>query len=301
MTSVSERSVAQPRSLFFRGLIAALRVLHRLPFGLVAGLGTVFGSLFHLLPTDRRRVGRINLALCFPDMPRAERERLLRRHMIAMVQMLLEYAYGWFASREQLKRLVCIEGLAHLTALQGRPAILSMPHFTGLDLAGLRLSLELPVVSVYSRQKDPGLDRFVRERRLRFGSGIIFSRQEGLRPALRALRNGHCFFYLPDQDYGPRDSVFADFFGVPAATITGLSRIAAMTGAAVLPCYARRDREGYTLVIEPPLQDFPGPDPLADARRMNAVIEAQVRRQPQQYFWLHRRFKTRPEGEPPLY
>jgi len=179
--------------------------------------------------------------------------------------------------------------------------ILMMPHFTGLDLAGLRVSLETELVSIYSRQKDPWLDEFFRTRRLRLGTGIIFSRQQGTRAVIRALRDGYRLYYLPDQDFGQRDSVFVPFFGVNAATITGLSRMAAVADAAVLPCYPRRERDGYTLVIEPALADFPSADATADAARMNAVIEAQVRRQLHQYFWLHKRFKSRPPGEPDLY
>jgi Kdo2-lipid IVA lauroyltransferase/acyltransferase len=287
--------------MLVRCLIALLWVLHWLPFAVLARLGALLGRLMHALPSSRKRVGRINLALCFPALPAAEREQLLRQHFVAIAQMLVEYGYCWFASRERLMRMVRIEGLEHLRQQQGRPVVLSMPHFAGLDLCGLRLSLEVPVVSVYARQKDPSLDRFVRERRLRFGTGIIFSRQDGMRPALRALRQGHSLFYLPDQDHGERDSVFADFFGVPAATLTGLSRIAAMTDAAVLPCYPRRERDGYTLVIEPALADFPSADLSHDAARMNAVIEAQVLPQRAQYFWLHRRFKTRPAGAAPVY
>ena len=218
-----------------------------------------------------------------------------------MVQMLLEYGYCWFASRERLQQLVRIEGLEHLRALDGRNVILMMPHFTGLDLAGLRVSLETPLVSIYSVQKDPWLDALFRAKRLRFGTGIIFSRQQGTRPTLRALKDGYRLYYLPDQDFGHRDSVFVPFFGVPAATIGGLSRMAAVTKAVVLPCYPRRESDGYTLVIEPALHNFPTDDVAADAARMNAVIEAQARRQLHQYFWLHKRFKSRPPGEPDFY
>jgi Kdo2-lipid IVA lauroyltransferase/acyltransferase len=218
-----------------------------------------------------------------------------------MVQMLLEYGYCWFASRERLKSLMRIEGLEHLRALDGRNVILMMPHFTGLDLAGLRISLETPLVSIYSVQKDPWLDAFFRAKRLRFGTGIIFARQQGTRPTLRALKDGYRLYYLPDQDFGHRDSVFVPFFGVPAATIGGLSRMAAVTKAAVLPCYPRREANGYTLVIEPALENFPTDDVVADATRMNAVIEAQARRQLHQYFWLHKRFKSRPAGEADFY
>lgn len=282
-------------------LVGVIWLLSWLPFRATAALGWIFGRLIAALPTSRRHIGDVNLRLCFPEMTPAERSQLLRAHFVAMVQMLLEYGYAWFASPQRLRGLMKIEGLAHLKALDGRPVILMMPHFTGLDMAGLRVSMETPVVSIYSRQKDAWLDEFFRTRRLRLGTGIIFSRQQGTRSVIRALRDGYRLYYLPDQDFGHRDSVFVPFFGINAATITGLSRMAAVAGAAVLPCYPRRERDGYTLVIEAPLQDFPSADAAADAARMNAVIETQVRRQPHQYFWLHKRFKSRQPGEADFY
>lgn len=276
-------------------------LLSWLPFRAVAGLGWLLGNLVASVPSSRRRIARINLRLCFPDWTEAERRRLVRRNFVCMVQMLLEYGWCWFASPDRLRRLMPIEGLEHLQALDGRPVILMAPHFTGLDMAGLRISMETPVVSIYSRQKDEWLDGFFRSRRLRLGTGIIFSRQQGTRPTLRALKDGYRLYYLPDQDFGARDSVFVPFFGVNTATITGLSRMAAATGATVLPCYPRRERSRYVLVIEPPLADFPTKDLAQDAARMNAVVERQIQRIPEQYFWMHKRFKSRPPGDADLY
>jgi KDO2-lipid IV(A) lauroyltransferase len=288
-------------SVGIRLVVGLVWLLSWLPFRALSALGWLIGQLIASLPSSRRHIGEVNLKLALPDWPPAARARLLRRHFVAMVQMLLEYGYCWFASPERLKRLMRIEGLEHLRALDGRNVILMMPHFTGLDLAGLRVSMETPVVSIYSVQKDPWLDAFFRAKRLRLGTGIIFARQQGTRPTLRALKDGYRLYYLPDQDFGHRDSVFVPFFGVRAATIGGLSRMAAVTKAAVLPCYPRREAGGYTLVIEPVLQNFPTDDVVADATRMNAVIEAQARRQLHQYFWLHKRFKSRPPGEADVY
>lgn len=284
-----------------RLLVGLVWLLSWLPFRVISALGWVIGSLIAALPTSRRHIGEVNLKLVLPGWTPAARRTLLRRHFVAMVQMLLEYGYCWFASQERLKRLMRIEGLEHLRALDGRNVILMMPHFTGLDLAGLRISLETPVASIYSVQKNPWLDAFFRAKRMRFGTGMVFARQQGTRPTLRALKEGRRLYYLPDQDFGHRDSVFVPFFGVPAATIGGLSRMAAVAQAAVLPCYPRREANGYTLVIEPALENFPTADIVADATRMNAVIEAQARRQLHQYFWLHKRFKSRPPGEPDFY
>ena len=288
--------------MFARLAVACLWCLSWLPFRAVSALGVALGTVLHAVPNKRRTIGRVNLRLCFPLRSDAEREAILRGHFIAFAQMVLEFGYCWFAPPERLKRLVRIDGLEHLTALpKTTPVILSMPHFTGIDLVGLRLSLETEMVTIYARQKNPWLDTFIRNKRLRLNTGMVFSRQEGVRSSVRALRDGYRLYYLPDQDHGPRDSVFADFFGVPAATITGLPRLAGMTRARVLPCYPRRERDGYTLVLEAPLEDFPSDDLTADARRMNAVIEQQVLAVPAQYFWLHRRFKTRPQGLPGFY
>ncbi len=284
-----------------RLLIGLVWLLSRLPFRLLAALGWLMGSVLATLPTSRRRIGRVNLRLCLPDWPEHDRRALLRRHFIALSQMLLEYGYCWYASAQRLRQLIRIEGLEHLRSLDGRPVILMMPHFTGLDLAGLRISLETPVVSLYAKQKNERLDQAFLAGRTRFGTSSVFSRQQGTRPIIRALRDGGRLYYLPDQDYGHRDSVFVPFFGIDAATITGMARLASASGAVVLPCYPRRERDGYTLVIEPALSDFPSSDATADAARMNAVIEAQVRRQPQQYFWLHKRFKSRRPGEVDFY
>lgn len=288
-------------SVGIRLVVGLVWLLSWLPFRVISALGWLLGNLVAAVPSSRRHIGEVNLKLVLPDWTPAARRQLLRRHFVAMVQMLLEYGYCWFASRERLQQLVRIEGLEHLRALDGRNVILMMPHFTGLDLAGLRVSLETPLVSIYSVQKDPWLDALFRAKRLRFGTGIIFSRQQGTRPTLRALKDGYRLYYLPDQDFGHRDSVFVPFFGVPAATIGGLSRMAAVTKALVLPCYPRRESDGYTLVIEPALHNFPTDDVAADAARMNTVIEAQARRQLHQYFWLHKRFKSRPPGEPDFY
>lgn len=296
-----EEPVSASPTLGAKLAVGLMWLLSLLPFRAVGALGWLIGGLLAALPSSRRRIAEVNLTLCLPDWTPQDRARLLRSHFIAIVQMVLEYGYCWFASEQRLKRLMRIEGLEHLQALDGQPVILMMPHFTGLDLAGLRLSLEAPVVSIYSRQKNAWLDNFFRAKRLRLGTGIIFARQQGTRPTLRALREGFRLYYLPDQDFGPRDSVFVPFFGVSAATITGLSRMAAAADAAVLPCYPRREADGYTLVIEPALSGFPSADPSADARRMNAVIESQVRRQMHQYFWLHKRFKSRPPGETDFY
>ncbi len=286
-----------------RLLFALFWLLHWLPLAALAALGNALGSLAYRLVPERRRVTRINLAKCFPDMPAAERERIARAHFRVFCRSLLELSLPWWAPRARLTRLARVEGLEHLRALGGAPAILFAPHFVGLDIGFARLACEIDMVSMYGKQKNRTLAVRLDRGRRRFGSQILVSRQEGIRAALARMNEGRPFYYLPDQDYGPRGALFVPFFGVPAATIPGLSRIARMTGARVLPCLTRLlpGGAGYAVTIEPGWEGFPTGDVEADTRRMNAYIERKVLEAPEQYLWMHKRFKTRPPGEARFY
>ncbi len=278
-------------------------LLHFLPLRAIAAVGGALGSaLFWLIP-ERRRVTRVNLEKCFPRMESRERERIARAHFRALCRSFVELGLVWWAPRKRLRRLVRIEGLEHLRALGDTPAILLAPHFVGLDIGGARLVGEVNVVSMYSVQKDREFAELLAHGRSRFGEPKLVSRQEGIRAVLAGMREGRPFYYLPDQDYGPRDALFVPFFGVQAATVPGLSRIARLMGAKVLPCVTRMlpGGAGYVLTIEPPWDNFPTADLCADTRRMNEYIERKVLEMPEQYLWMHKRFKTRPEGEPRFY
>ena len=286
-----------------RLILLLLRPVPFLPMALIAALGNALGGLLYWLIPERRRATRINLALCFPDMAPRAREQLARAHFRAFVRSFVEHALWWWAPRPRIEQLVRIEGLAHLQALAGRPVILLAPHFVGLDAALTRLCCETDLAVIYARQKDPAYDALLLRGRTRFGRQRLLARQDGVRAALAAIREGLPFYYLPDLDFGPRDAIFVPFFGVPAATVTGVSRIARLTGAKVLPCVARMlpGGAGYVVTISPAWEDFPTQDVAADTRRVNAYIESQVLTMPEQYFWLHKRFKTRPPGEPSPY
>ncbi len=279
-------------------------LVHFLPLGVQAAIGNAVGSaLFWLIP-ERRRVTRINLHKCFPHMDPAARERLARAHFGSFCRGLIEHGLLWWAPRERIERLVRVEGLEHLRAAGGAPAILFVPHFSGLDAGFTRLCCELDMVGIYSRQKDARFGRLLALGRGRFGNQRQVSRQEGVRAAISAMVRGQRpFYYLPDQDHGPRNAVFVPFFGVQAATVPGLSRIAKLAGARVLPCVTRMlpGGAGYVVRIEPPWQDFPTDDLQADTRRMNAYIEQATLEMPEQYLWMHKRFKTRPPGEARFY
>jgi len=266
----------------------------------------VLAIVFMRIARERRQVARVNLRLCFPALTHAEREALLRRHFRALGRALALACATWFRTADEVRAAVRVEGLEHLLAVQGRPRILFAPHFVSLDPAAIRLSMEHDAVAIYSTQKQPAFDRFLLSRRTRFRAIRMVPREAGIKPVLRALREGLPLFFQPDLDFGPRDSVFASYFGVAAATTTALARLARISGAAVLPVIAEQTADGMQCIvrIHPPLVDFPSHNPEgpeADARRMNALIEESVRRIPDQYWWLHKRFKTRPAGEPSVY
>jgi len=283
--------------------LALVWLLHWLPLCLLAAVGRGFGRLLFALGRERRRITLTNLRLCFPQMTEVERQALARRHFEAFGRSILERGILWWSGRERIQRLVRIEGIEHWRAVAGRPVIWLAPHFVGLDMGGVRLTTEFSLVSMFSRQKNPLVDALLLHSRTRFGNSPMASRQDGLKPVVREMRKGLPFYYLPDMDFGARDAVFVPFFGVPTATVTALSRLAKITGAAVVPCVTRQlpGGAGYVATFHPAWQDFPGDDVEADTRRMNAFIESEVVKMPEQYYWLHKRFKTRPAGEKGVY
>jgi KDO2-lipid IV(A) lauroyltransferase len=288
--------------LFSRLVFGFMWLVHFLPFRAVAAIGDAIGSALYWLIPERRKVTRINLEKCFPDKTPEEREKLARAAFRAFVRSFIDRGILWWAPPERVEDFIRIEGFEHLQALAGKRIVLFAPHFVGLDAGGIRLAKQWPrMASMYSRQKDPLFDRLLQRGRLRFG-GRLYPRQAGIRKLLRAVEAGEAFYYLPDMDFGPRAAVFVPFFGVPAATTIGLSYIARITGAHVVPCVTRMLPGGrYVARLYPPWTGFPSGDDAADARRMLAFIEERVLEMPEQYFWMHKRFKTRPEGEPKFY
>lgn len=289
------------KHLASHGVVGLLWALHWLPLPLLRGLGWVLGRLLYAVGRERRRVALTNLRLCFPQWSEAEREAVARRHFVAFARAFLDRTLGWWASPQRLHRLIRLKGGEHLKDPQGRPTILLSPHFVGLDAGGTAMTLATPLVSVYSNQKNPVFNDVLLQGRLRFNAPILMSRQDGMRKAIKALKDGYPFYYLPDMDFGEKDSIFAPFFGVPAATITGVSRLARLTGARVVPCITRQVSDGYEVELLPPWDNYPGESVEADTAFMNRFIEGQVLRMPEQYFWLHKRFKTRPAGEQRYY
>ena len=289
--------------MIIRFSVFMMWLLHFLPLPVLAWFGSGVGMVFYALAAERRKVADINLHLCFPEMRKAERMRLIRAHFRAFGRSFVERGILWWSSSARIKKLIRVEGLEHFQAAQGKPLILLTAHFVALDVGGSWLSQHTNVVTVYSNQKDPYFNNFLLQKRIRFGRQRLYSRQDGMRPVVRAVREGFPFYYFTDQDFAARDALFVPFFGVPASTLTTVPRLAEMTGARVVPCIPRvlPHGKGYELHFYPAWDNYPTSNLAADTRRVNEFIEQRVREMPEQYFWLHKRFKTRPEGEEKLY
>jgi KDO2-lipid IV(A) lauroyltransferase len=288
-----------------RVLLGFLWLFHWLPLGVQAVLGNGFGRLGYRLVGSRRKVALRNLELCFPELSAAERERLAKEHFRWLGRSLLERGLLWYASPERLRRLIRVEGSADLAERSDKPVMWLAPHFMALDVAGVSILLfqKKKAVSIYQRQSDPVVDRALRRGRLRFGNAEIFARDDAGRALVRAIRRGEAFFNLPDMDFGTRDAAFVPFFGIEATTLLAPSRMARALDMVVQPVVAEilPGGAGYRVRFEAPWADFPTDDAVADSARMNRWIESEIRKNPAQYLWVHRRFKTRPPGEPPLY
>lgn len=283
--------------------LGLLRLLILLPFAWQVRLGAFLGRcLYHLAP-GRRRVAETNIRLCFPELDARAQRKLVRRTFESSGISLLEIGLAWWGGDRKLAPLAHMEGLEHLQAAltQGKGVILLSAHFTCLEIGGRLLARQQPFAVVYRKHNNPLFEAVTKHsRETHFQRAIPRTDTRGL---VRALRDGLACWYAPDQDFGRKKSVFVPFMGVQAATLPATSRLAKLSGAPIVPFFPLRlpGGAGYRLVIRPALENFPGDDELADAARINALIEAQVREAPEQYLWLHRRFKTRPEGEEKVY
>jgi KDO2-lipid IV(A) lauroyltransferase len=282
-------------------LVAFLWLLHWLPLPVLRTLGWGLGRILYPLARRRRDITLTNLRLCFPQMTEEERDKLARAHFVAFSRAVLDRTLGWWASRERLERIIRITGAGYLEDPHGRPVIVLSPHFVGLDAGGTRTSMLIAGCSVYSNQSNPVINKLLHYGRMRFNEARLLSRQEGMRKIVKALKDGYPFYYLPDMDFGRKESIFVPFFGVQAATIPALSRLVRLTGARVVPCITRQVPDGYEVELMPPWENYPGASVEADTEFVNKFIESQVLRMPEQYFWLHKRFKTRPPGEQRFY
>ncbi|MGI4848980.1 MAG: lipid A biosynthesis acyltransferase [Janthinobacterium lividum] len=286
-----------------RLLLALMWLLHWLPLPVLGRLGHGAGALLYLYMHKRRHVTLTNLRLCFPEYTEKARRQLARQHFQAYARSLLERGVLWWAPRKRLQRLIQVEPGVPVAAFAARPTIMLCPHFVSLDVAGVAIMLECIGSSIYTEQRNKVFDRALRRGRTRFRPSMLFSRAQGVKPIIRALRDHIPFFMLPDMDFGSKESVFVPFFGVPASTLTATARIASATSAQVVPVIATflPDYRGWKIRFYPAWDDFPGDDITAATRRVNAFIEERVLEAPAQYLWTHKRFKTRPPGEPGVY
>lgn len=288
-----------------RLLLALFWLLHWLPLPLLAPLGRSVGRLLHALASSRRNIATRNIELCFPELGPEQRRALVRDHFEWLGRTLVERSLLWYASPKRLKRLIHVEGDVALAERSDKPVMWLAPHFMALDVAGAATQLfqRQQVASIYQEQSDAVMDAAIRRGRLRFKQGEVFPRSDSAKPLIRAIRRGWAFFNLPDMDFGERDAAFVPFFGVPAATLLAPSRMARALGMVVQPVVAETlpGGRGYRVRFLEPWTEFPTADPLGDTATLNRWIEAEIRRNPAQYLWVHKRFKTRPAGEPSLY
>lgn len=283
--------------------LGIMRLISLLPMPAIWLLGSSLGAFLHLFPSKIRMVARINVGLCLPELGEKGQRRLVRRHFRSLGVSMLCYGVGWWSSLARIRRLVTFRDRHHYddAIAAGRAIILLTPHFLAIDICGLSLSSERPMMTMYRSSRNKLVDTMLKKRG-RFGA-VLFERKSNLKALIRHLRERRPFYYLPDQDPGGAEGVFVPFFGVLAATVTALNRIAKMTDAVVIPCYNRilPWGKGFEVRFEAPLPEYPSDDPEKDARRMNDAVEKAIRKTPEQYLWGYRRFKTRPEGSPPVY
>lgn len=279
-----------------------MRVLAHVPLPALRALGWCLGQLLYLLAVPRRKVALRNLALCFPDAPAAQRRRWARETFVVFCQTWLDRSWLWFAPREVVQRRVRLQGA--LAELEGDiPTIIFAPHFYGMDAGGTALTLHTPraFTSIFSTHPDPAVDAWFMMGRQRFGDVRMLNRADGVKPIISNLRKGGLLYLLSDMDFGPGESIFVPFYGIPTATVPSLPRFARLGRAKVIGMYTRLTPAGYVAEITPAWEGYPSEDVEADTAQMNVRLQSYIDTMPGQYYWVHKRFKTRPAGEPSVY
>ena len=280
-----------------------LRLLCLLPYRAALATGAGMGRLLHAVAGERRAIVRLNLGLCFPELSSAERDNLARRHFEAMGMSVIEMGLGRWASDAKLEALTTIRGLEHIREPldRGQGVILLSAHFTTLEISGRVLRLLIPPYdAVYRKNRSQFITELQRTGRERSADSTIEKRD--IKSMVRSLRAGRAVWYAPDQSYNRKGSEVIEFFGVPCMHTTATSTLARLGRAVTVPYFPRRTADGrYEIDILPPLENFPSDDPVADTRKYIEAIETHTRRCPEQYFWLHRKFKNLPPGYPDFY
>ena len=279
-----------------------MRVLAHVPLPALRALGWCLGQLLYVLAVPRRKVALRNLALCFPKATVAQRSRWARETFVVFCQTWLDRSWLWFAPREVVQRRVRLQGA--LNELEGdTPTIIFAPHFYGMDAGGTALTLHTPraFTSIFSTHPDPAVDAWFMAGRQRFGDVRMLNRADGVKPIISNLRKGGLLYLLSDMDFGPGESIFVPFYGVPTATVPSLPRFARLGRAKVIGMYTRLTPTGYVAEITPAWEGYPSEDVEADTAQMNLRLQSYIDTMPGQYYWVHKRFKTRPAGEPSVY
>lgn len=287
-------------------VIAVWFALGRLPFPLyrilAAFIAGVLTALLFVGATERRHITLTNLRMCFPKAHVIRRIAWGVQHMYFYVRTFLDRAWLWGGPSHVVVERVVFDNPEALRELQlNKPTIFLAPHFLGLDAAWSRLCLDMRLVTMYSNQKNPLLNNLILQGRAAYGDPVLLSRQQGIRPLISSMKQGRALYYLPDMDFGARDSVFVSFFGHQAATVTAVSRLARLLTAQVVPVTTRYSKGRYIIHVHPPFDNYPFDDEHQSAQFMNHQIEAWVEGNITQYLWLHKRFKTRPNGESRIY
>lgn len=282
--------------------IVVMRLLARLPLSWLRALGWLLGCLLYLLAWPRRRVVWVNLSLCFPGLNQQQLRSRSFQTFVYFAQAWLDRSWLWHGSEQVTRQRLRMTG--ELQALEGtEPTVIFAPHFVGLDAGWTALTQQLPrrFNTIYTHQSNAVLDDWILAGRRRFGQTQLLGRVEGVKTIIAGLRRGEPLYLLPDMNFGPEDSVFVPFYGVAAATVPSLSRFAKLGRARVVPVVTRLTDQGYEVEVLAPWTDFPGPQLVADTALMNRRLQAWIDRMPAQYFWVHKRFKDRPSGQPAVY
>lgn len=287
--------------------IAFMRLIAPLPLPWVRALGALLGWVLYGLAMPRRRVAMTNLRLCFPELSETARQRLCRRHFVVFAQAWLDRSWLWHGNPVQLCTRLKITGQAQQLTTPGQPLVLFAPHFVGLDAGWTALThrIERHFTTIYTPQRNQAVDAWIRQGRERFNGPAnrarLFHRIDGVKAIIAALRRGDPLYLLPDMNFGDDESVFVPFFGVSAATVPSLSRFARLGRARVVPVLNRMTATGYETEVLPAWDDFPTGNTEDDTATMNRRLEGYIRSMPHQYYWVHKRFKSRPEGEASVY